>query len=519
MPRAIDGRKSENVAARKALKRQAEMARKGLYVPQVQKRTKAREVQGITIDPEFEALIPPMAETSRIVLEASIVNEGCREPLMVWRQDEKDILVDGHNRFAICTKHNLPYRVRYKKFPSRESVMIWMIQNQRGRRNLTTYEAGRLALKEQEILSAIEKRIKGTMLYSGPVDPSPDSSNLKKKDTWKQASENNGVSIGTMHRAKEVQDNAPEGIRELVEKDEISLNAGYQISKALEHAHPRVKAVVDQWRVTDLGTIEILKRIHHEKRESFETVERTGFIQITDEKDAVSITAPSAQVQAALNKRAEMHRLMAVEETQAPTPFPAAIRIDDMIPTDSQWTIHEIDFRKVMRGMKASSLDAVMTHPILGPAETGLIDDMMREVRRVLKPGGSLIVVVPQNSLFEMMSRMRSHLSYQWTFAITPPEPITSSNKPPTFWRPALWHVKGSYGGQWPQDRVESKVDLVRLLTQPGDLIFDPFPQGGSFGEAAVREGRRWIGAAADPRTLQKIRNRLEALQNGEQMA
>ena len=60
----------------------------------------------LKIDPEFKALIPPLTPDERAGLEASILTEGCRDALIVWG----DILIDGHNRYEICTKHNIPYK-------------------------------------------------------------------------------------------------------------------------------------------------------------------------------------------------------------------------------------------------------------------------------------------------------------------------------------------------------------------------------------------------------------------------
>ena len=88
----------------------------------------------LCIDPEFLALIPPLSATERQGLEASILAEGCREPLIVW--EEKNILVDGHNRYEICTAHGIGFQVVTRSFPDRASVMDWMIDNQLSRRNL-----------------------------------------------------------------------------------------------------------------------------------------------------------------------------------------------------------------------------------------------------------------------------------------------------------------------------------------------------------------------------------------------
>ena len=85
------------------------------------------------IDQEFKALIPPLTPDERAGLEASILTEGCRDALIVWG----DILIDGHNRYEICTKHNIPYKTQQIEFASRAEARIWIRKNQLARRNLT----------------------------------------------------------------------------------------------------------------------------------------------------------------------------------------------------------------------------------------------------------------------------------------------------------------------------------------------------------------------------------------------
>lgn len=86
----------------------------------------------IQIDPEFHALIPPLTHEELAQLEANLLAEGCRDPLVTWNS----ILIDGHNRYAICTKHSLSFQTVNKDFPNRDAVMDWMDANQLGRRNL-----------------------------------------------------------------------------------------------------------------------------------------------------------------------------------------------------------------------------------------------------------------------------------------------------------------------------------------------------------------------------------------------
>ena len=61
----------------------------------------------IAVDPELSILIPPLQPEELAQLEANILAEGCRDPLVVWQ----GILLDGHNRLRICEKHGIPYKV------------------------------------------------------------------------------------------------------------------------------------------------------------------------------------------------------------------------------------------------------------------------------------------------------------------------------------------------------------------------------------------------------------------------
>lgn len=94
----------------------------------------------IEVLPELENFITPLSKEALEQLEENILEEGIREPLLIWIHGDREILVDGHNRFHIAQKHNLPYKKARKNFRGIEEVKKWMIQNQLGRRNLTDLE-------------------------------------------------------------------------------------------------------------------------------------------------------------------------------------------------------------------------------------------------------------------------------------------------------------------------------------------------------------------------------------------
>jgi hypothetical protein len=90
----------------------------------------------ITVDPEFQALCPKQTEDEIALLRTSLLKEGCREPIICWKTDGNPIL-DGMTRYAICTKEDIGFDVRFKEFDSRKDARCWIRENQLGRRNLS----------------------------------------------------------------------------------------------------------------------------------------------------------------------------------------------------------------------------------------------------------------------------------------------------------------------------------------------------------------------------------------------
>jgi hypothetical protein len=111
----------------------------------------------LAIDPQLQALCPPLEEEEIAQLEALLLAEGCRDPLVVWARDGAQVLVDGHHRYEICRRHGLPFTVQELAFASQEEVINWMIATQLGRRNLTPEQKSYLRGKRYNL----EKRQDG----------------------------------------------------------------------------------------------------------------------------------------------------------------------------------------------------------------------------------------------------------------------------------------------------------------------------------------------------------------------
>lgn len=118
----------------------------------------------LKIDPEFKDLIRPLRRKEYLQLEENILDEGCRDPIIIWN----DYIIDGHNRYSICTKYSIPFNTVSKDFASREEVIVWICKNQLGRRNITEETRKYLIGRQYESEKIIDnkKNILGKNQYS-----------------------------------------------------------------------------------------------------------------------------------------------------------------------------------------------------------------------------------------------------------------------------------------------------------------------------------------------------------------
>ncbi|KLN55481.1 plasmid replication/partition related protein [Variovorax paradoxus] len=122
----------------------------------------------IVVNEELKAYIDPLTPEEHEALERSILTEGCRDALVLWG----DVLVDGHNRYGICQKHGLPFQtVQNTRFKTIEDVHLWMIDQHLGRRSISDFLRGVLALRKKDIVD--ERRARALAETARPDDDAP----------------------------------------------------------------------------------------------------------------------------------------------------------------------------------------------------------------------------------------------------------------------------------------------------------------------------------------------------------
>jgi phage N-6-adenine-methyltransferase len=216
-------------------------------------------IVNINIDSEFKGLIPPLTSDERQELERSLLAEGCRDALVLWG----DTLIDGHNRFEICTRNNIPFKTVQKEFADRRSAIEWIILNQFGRRNLPSHERARLALRLKPVIAekAKENQYSGVNQYTESLSQNSVKPSARI-DTQKELAKIAGVSHDTIAKVEKIEKSAPEPIIEASRKGEISVNAAYQVTKLEPEQQEEITQRIEQGEQPQKVVQEVQKRPH-----------------------------------------------------------------------------------------------------------------------------------------------------------------------------------------------------------------------------------------------------------------
>jgi len=165
---------------------------------------------------------------------------------VVW----KETIIDGHNRFKICSEYNIPFNVIKKDFDSIEDIKLWMIDNQKGRRNLTDGWKFELEQSKKEILlikgkenmilggaqklglSIIDKPYISKTQYSKGNSKQRGTTTLSivdkvEHDTRREIAKDLGWSSGKVATADVVWKKASEEVKEQVKLGEKTFNEVY----------------------------------------------------------------------------------------------------------------------------------------------------------------------------------------------------------------------------------------------------------------------------------------------------
>ena len=196
----------------------------------------------LTIKKEFKDLIPRLSNEEYELLTKSILSDGCRESILLWN----GVIVDGHNRYEICTTNNVEFNTSDIDFTDDDAAKIWIIDNQMGRRNINEWVKFELSSKKKDILlkqgREKQKETLGGFKYESSVLSIIDTTDEKEThSTRKIIAEEIGKSTGWVGMAEVVAKKAPEEIKEKLRKNETTVNKVYKEIKKEKKKEEKIK--------------------------------------------------------------------------------------------------------------------------------------------------------------------------------------------------------------------------------------------------------------------------------------
>lgn len=210
----------------------------------------------IKIDPEFESLIPALSKDEFNQLRENILEvQEVYDPLILWN----GTLIDGHNRWKIIQENpDVRYKTTEVIFYNRNEAILWIINNQLGRRNIEKSDAIDLAEKKAEVKAQMAKekqrKYHGNQYDKRTFDQMDESPKAEPINTRSEVAKIAGVSEGTVARYQEVKKKAPELVPK-IKSGEMTIGGAYKAVKEEEKAAEPPKPIEPpKYTINDLIT-------------------------------------------------------------------------------------------------------------------------------------------------------------------------------------------------------------------------------------------------------------------------
>ncbi len=231
----------------------------------------------VKVDREFQSLIPPLTPDEYKQLEANLIADGCRDPLVTWQ----GVLLDGHNRLEICNRLGIEYQTVPKlSINNRTEAKDWIITNQLGRRNLQPFQRAELALKLKPSIEAAAKEKYNKTVGRPKSSMKSTTKSTKPIDTRKTLAEKAGVSEDTIRKAEHIIEHADEETKASLRAGKTTINKEYKKIEAKDQPKPKPVAgnVLDQIAGDVKELRSILRAVDDVRKRTSAIVKKKGLV-------------------------------------------------------------------------------------------------------------------------------------------------------------------------------------------------------------------------------------------------
>lgn len=180
------------------------------------------------IEDKFKNACPKITDEEFKALETLILKDGAiYDPIVVW----DNTIVDGHNRYAIATKHNIPFRTEEKTFATEMDAIIWIKEHAISQRNLSDFSKYEL-VKDLEIML-------GNIGKQKQKEKGVKKKSEEKHNTRKAVAKKANISATQIAKAKAIDKVADEETKQALREDKTTIGKVYKELKPVENSETK----------------------------------------------------------------------------------------------------------------------------------------------------------------------------------------------------------------------------------------------------------------------------------------
>lgn len=206
------------------------------------------EPMSLTLNPEYDKLLPRMSEEEFAELKESIRKEGQHYPIIA--NEDLEVL-DGHHRYRACTELGIEPDFEVRKFDDKLLEKKFVIEANLRRRHLNNFQLVELAVPLLEIEKALAKQRqkqggkngRNIQLGLAPEDAEP----IDKAKATEKVAKKAGLSTRTFERGKKIIEKATEEDKQKLREGKTSIAKVYRevVSPPISKTDPEPLATFD----------------------------------------------------------------------------------------------------------------------------------------------------------------------------------------------------------------------------------------------------------------------------------
>ena len=188
----------------------------------------------LTVNPEYEQLVPPLSNTEYASLKESIKDNGLWLPIIT---NSDGVILDGHHRFKVCQELDIQTKHAVRDFENKLFEKKFVIEANLKRRQLNDFQKAELGV----LLLPLEEKIAQQRQIESGKKNLPLRSNELKGQSRDIVAKTVGLSGTTFERAKKIIEEASEETKQKLREGNphTSISKEYQTIRKNEKKQVR----------------------------------------------------------------------------------------------------------------------------------------------------------------------------------------------------------------------------------------------------------------------------------------